>query len=111
MAARKAAASLIGARDFGAFANAGGEPGSTLVRDLRRLDIRAVKPGTMIAVVVTANAFLRSMVRNLVGALLAVGRKEMTAEELIAVAQMKDRASNPCSTAPAHGLCLLRVDY
>lgn len=110
-AARKAAGCLIGSRDFGAFANAGGEPGSTLTRDLRRLEIRSVKPGALIAVVVTANAFLRSMVRNLVGALLTVGRGEMTIDELAAIAETKDRTSNPCPTAPAHGLCLLRVDY
>lgn len=110
-AMREAACALIGARDFAAFANSGGEPGSTTVRDLRRLDIRVVKPGEMVAVAVTANAFLRSMVRNLVGALLTVGRGEMPTEELAAVAKTVDRAKNRCPTAPAHGLCLLRVDY
>ena|SRR5579883_2118131 len=108
---RQAASGLIGSRDFGSFANAGGEPGSTLTRDLRRLDIRAVKPGVMIAFVVTANAFLRSMVRNLVGALLAVGRQELTVAELRTITEAMDRTKNPSPTAPAHGLCLLRVDY
>ncbi|HEX5322732.1 MAG TPA: tRNA pseudouridine(38-40) synthase TruA [Capsulimonadaceae bacterium] len=107
----QAANGLVGSRNFGAFANAGGEPGSTLVRDLRRLDIRTIKLGSMVGVVVTANAFLRAMVRNLVGALVTVGRGEMTIEELTAVSQAEDRTSNPCPTAPAHGLCLLRVDY
>jgi tRNA pseudouridine38-40 synthase len=110
-AIRKAAGCLIGSRDFGAFANAGGEPGSTLVRDLRRLEIRAEKAGTVLVVIATANAFLRAMVRNLVGALLAVGRGEIPADELVAIAETKDRISNPCPTAPAHGLCLFRVDY
>lgn len=110
-AMRSAACKLIGARDFAAFANAGGEPGSTTVRDLRRLDIRVVKPGKMMAVGVTSNAFLRSMVRNLVGGLLSVGRGEVTADNLEEIAKTADRTRNPCPTAPAHGLCLLRVDY
>jgi tRNA pseudouridine38-40 synthase len=108
---REAAGVLVGSRDFGAFANSGGEPGSTLVRDLRRLDVRSVKSGRLVAVVATANAFLRAMVRNLVGALLAVGRRDVSLEELVAISSLRDRVCNPCPTAPAQGLCLLRVDY
>jgi len=76
-AMREAACVLVGVRDFASFANAGGEPGSTTVRDLRRLDIQVV----------------------------------MAAEDLAAIAKTADRTENPCPTAPAHGLCLLRVDY
>jgi tRNA pseudouridine38-40 synthase len=108
---REAAGLLVGSRDFGAFANSGGEPGSTLVRDLHRLDVRIIKSGRLIAIVASANAFLRAMVRNIVGALLAVGRQEVTVEELAEVARVSDRIGNPCPTAPAQGLCLLRVEY
>ena len=107
----EAARRLVGTYDFAAFANAGGEPGSTTVRDLRRLDVRLVKPGTLVTVTATANAFLRSMVRNLVGALLAIGRGEMEIEDLARIARSGDRTSNPAPTAPPHGLCLMRVDY
>lgn len=110
-AMRTAAAGLIGSRDFAAFANAGGDPGSTTVRDLRRLDVRRIGACPIIAVGVTANAFLRSMVRNLAGALMAVGRRELGLGDVLSIAESARREENPCATAPARGLCLLRVDY
>lgn len=108
---RRAAGSMVGSRDFAAYANAGGDPGSTTVRDLVRFDVRRLKGGPLIAVTLSANGFLRSMVRNLMGALLAVGRKSEPEGRLLEVAETLDRALNPFATAPPHGLCLLRVDY
>jgi tRNA pseudouridine38-40 synthase len=59
---------------------------------------------------VSANAFLRGMVRRLVGSLLEVGRGHWSVTEFAEMLQSRDiaRAAPP---APAHGLCLLRVDY
>ncbi len=108
---RDAASLLVGIRDFGAFANAGGDPGSTLVRHVKRLEVRPMPGGSILAIRVTANAFLRSMVRNLVGALVSVGKRELTPQELEEIAGHGRREQNPCATAPPQGLCLMRVDY
>jgi tRNA pseudouridine38-40 synthase len=110
-AMQAAAGLLVGARDFAAFANAGGDPGSTMVRDVRRFDVRMLGAGPIVAIRVTANAFLRSMVRNLAGMLISVGRLELTVAEAAGIAAMGNREQNPSATAPAQGLCLVRVDY
>ena len=59
---------------------------------------------------VCADAFLRGMVRTLVGCLLWVGRGRWTPENLwSAITRHDRRAAGPA--APAHGLSLHRVDY
>ena len=69
---RQAAAPLIGTHDFASFARAGGNPGRTTVRNLHRLSVRQMQNGLLVTV--TANGFLRSMVRNLVGGWSRSGR-------------------------------------
>jgi tRNA pseudouridine38-40 synthase len=107
----RAAETLVGTHDFSAFANAGGDPGSTMVRHLERLRVGRVGGGNMIAIRVSANAFLRSMVRNIVGLLLDVGRGALPVVSVGGILDAKDRTLNPCATAPAKGLCLYRVEY
>jgi len=109
-AMRGAAAELTGTRDFGAFAKTGGSPGPTTVRTLERLKIRAVT-GERLYFVVTANGFLRTMVRNLVGALLDIGTGDESPDIIAELLARPDRVQNPCAPAPPHGLCLWRVDY
>ena len=59
---------------------------------------------------VTANAFLRRMVRNLVGTLLSVGRGQLSVDDVYMALQAKDRSySSP--PAPACGLVLELVTY
>jgi tRNA pseudouridine38-40 synthase len=50
------------------------------------------------------------MVRNIVGALLAVGRGRMDPGGLAALLALKDRTRAP-DTAPANGLYLVQVNY
>ena len=59
---------------------------------------------------VSANGFLRGMVRRLVGSLLEVGRERWSVDQFIDLLASRDigRAAVP---APACGLCLYRVDY
>jgi tRNA pseudouridine38-40 synthase len=58
----------------------------------------------------TADGFLTHMVRNLVGTLLAIGRGTMTPDRVREVLSSGDRRrAGP--TAPARGLCLMRVVY
>lgn len=67
-------------------------------------------PGWRLVFTITANAFLRQMVRTIVGTLLAVGKGEMPAE---AVKQMLDARDRSCAAPPAppQGLVLERVTY
>lgn len=97
---------LLGLHDFAAFCRH--RPGATTIRELQRMDW--VRDGDLVTAHVTADAFCWSMVRSLVGALLAVGegRREPAwcATLLTATARSSDFAA-----APARGLSLVRVDY
>ncbi|KJX74829.1 tRNA pseudouridine synthase A [Mycobacterium lepromatosis] len=97
---------LLGLRDFAVFCRH--RDGSTTIRELQRLDWS--REGYLITAHVTADAFCWSMVRSLIGALLAVGDHRRTigwCGELLTAA----RRSCDFATAPAHGLTLIRVDY
>lgn len=59
---------------------------------------------------VTANRFLRNMVRAIVGTLLEVGRHKMDLQEFREVLESRDRAKAGRS-APAQGLFLVKVEY
>jgi tRNA pseudouridine38-40 synthase len=76
----------------------------------RMLRIRIVKTQDRIVLAFRANAFLYHMVRNLVGALVAVGRGERSAEWGRELIEGRDR-SKGAETAPAHGLALVGVAY
>lgn len=108
-AMREAATLLVGTHDFASFARAGGNPGRTTTRDLRRLSVRPMRDGLLVTA--TANGFLRTMVRNLVGALVTVGTGELTPMALEEILLLRNRARNPIAPAAPQGLCLLRVDY
>ena len=59
---------------------------------------------------ITANRFLRNMVRAIVGTLVEVGRGRMTVDEFCRVVERKDRCSAG-ESVPAHGLFLENVEY
>lgn len=59
---------------------------------------------------VTANRFLRGMVRGLVGTMLQVGRGKLSLESFGAVLQGRDNSLADFS-APGRGLFLFRVNY
>ena len=107
---RAASRALVGVHDFAAFAKSGGDPGKTTVRDLHSLTVRR-SPAGLILFRLTANGFLRSMVRNIVGALLEVGVGDLPPEAIVEILKSRDRTRNPCAPVAPHGLCLLRVDY
>ncbi len=107
---RDASRVLIGSHDFAAFAKSGGDPGKTTVRMLHTLSLRKA-PSGLILFRLSANGFLRSMVRNIVGALLEVGVGDLPPEAVAEILTSRDRTRNPCAPVAPHGLCLLRVDY
>jgi len=59
---------------------------------------------------ISANRFLRGMVRAITGTLLEVGKGRITVEELKKIIDKKDRKA-AAATAPAHGLHLTGVHY
>jgi tRNA pseudouridine38-40 synthase len=59
---------------------------------------------------ITADAFLRGMVRAIVGTLLWVGRGKIDALTFEKIIAANDRAMAGPS-APANGLCLIGVEY
>lgn len=102
----RAAKCLVGSHDFAAF----GRPpqGDNTVRRVYRAG--CTRQEQFIHFDIVANAFLYRMVRNIVGTLLLVGVGDLSPEEFEEILRAKDRRkAGP--TAPAHGLCLMRVNY
>jgi len=106
-AMRRAAPALLGRHDFSAL-RAADCPAHTAVREIRRLEIE--RSGPRIAVTVEATAFLKHMVRNIVGTLVEVGHGRRPADSLPALLAGRDR-TKAGPTAPAHGLVLEEVFY
>jgi tRNA pseudouridine38-40 synthase len=63
-----------------------------------------------VVIVVAGSGFLRYMVRTIVGTLVEVGTGRRAADDMADVLAASSR-SRAGSTAPAHGLFLVRVDY
>ena len=103
----RAAQRLVGEHDFSAFRAAGCQAKSA-TREVMR--VRVVRRGDWVTLDITANAFLMHMVRNITGALAAIGQGEQDAGWLKAVLDGGDRTVGGV-TAPAHGLTLVGVDY
>jgi tRNA pseudouridine38-40 synthase len=106
-AMREAGGALVGEHDFAAF-QAAGSPTASTVRRVTALRIGRL--GDVVVVVIEANSFLYQMARIMVAALLAVGRGEIAAREVRRILESKDRG-RVGPPAPAHGLCLVRVEY
>lgn len=107
-AMQKAASALAGKHDFAAFAPASEARKRSTVRQMMMAEV--VQSGGHIYVDVEANAFLAHMVRRIVGALVEVGSAKM----LVAEFRELVRRAVPGSasrTAPARGLCLVKVRY
>ncbi len=105
-AMRAASRNLLGLHDFAAFCRR--REGATTVRELQRYDW--VREGEHLNAHVSADAFCWSMVRSLVGAVLAVGEGRRTPEWVAGLLAERSRSSS-VTVAPAHGLSLVAVDY
>lgn len=110
---RESAALFVGQHDWTAFSAAQSDADSR-VRTITRLDItqgwdeRGLCQLSQITV--SADGFLRYMVRSIVGTLLSVGRGEIDAGTVRRAIEEGDR-NLAGATAPACGLTLLRVRY
>ncbi len=107
-AMRKAALPLVGRHDFSAF-QAGDCESHHAVREMRRVEVRGETRGR-IEVVVEATAFVKHMVRNIVGTLVEIGLGARTPSSMAGLLAGRDR-SQAGPTAPPQGLCLDEVFY
>ena len=104
-AMRAAAARMLGERDFAAL---GSHARGRTVRHMTEVDVR--RRGDLVEVRVTADAFLRRMVRSIVAVLLEVGRGRMDPEGVDALLDPNRRALHG-RAAPPRGLTLERIVY
>ena len=108
-AMHRACQALIGRHDFASFvSSAGTARQKRTVRDVFKAEI--TRDGDMIFIDIVANSFLPHQVRNTVGSLIKVGQGKMTVDEFYGMIE----AGTPGlagPTAPAEGLCLVRVNY
>lgn len=106
----EAAASVVGTHDFSAFRGAAGGADEEVSprRTLHRLDV--VASADEVRIDAEGRSFLRHMVRNLAGTLVDVGQGRRPVSDMAKVLESRDRA-NAAATAPAQGLCLMRVSY
>jgi tRNA pseudouridine38-40 synthase len=97
---------LVGTHDFASF----GRPpqGVNTVRTVSRAEWQ--DRGRFFTFDIEANAFLYRMVRSIVGMLVLVGSGQISCKEYAVILEARDR-SRIRQVAPAHGLCLMRVDY
>jgi tRNA pseudouridine38-40 synthase len=104
-AMRRAAAALPGERDFAAL---GSDRHGRTIR--RLIEVRIVQRGSLVEARVTANAFLRRMVRSIVALLIEAGRGRLDPSALEGMLEAGGRALSG-RAAPARGLTLERVIY
>ncbi|MGE5217490.1 MAG: tRNA pseudouridine(38-40) synthase TruA [Chloroflexota bacterium] len=106
-AMREALPYLLGKHDFSSFRAAGCEAAHPVRKVYRTsLDQR----GELLVYTIEATAFLRHMVRNIVGTLVEVGKGLRTPQSFRELLDARDR-TQAGPTAPAYGLYLLEVKY
>lgn len=104
----KAGEYLLTVCDFAAFCKAGSDVKTTLC-DVRTARWVQEKPGEWYFEI-TADRFLRNMVRAVVGTLVDVGRGKLSMEEFKAVVESRKR-TEARESMPAHALFLENVEY
>ena len=113
---RQAAGDLLGSRDFASFQNAG-TPQNSTTRNILSIVIRerpvdsSLPPHIPPLVMsVSANGFLKQMVRNIAGYLAEIGRGGDPGD-LSDILAARDRRRLKSPTAPARGLTLSYIAY
>ncbi len=115
-----AARSFIGSHDFTSFAASGTSEddglehetadSASMTRTVFSSKILWSARTQMLVYEVRGSGFLHHMVRNLTGTLVEVGRSKLQPNDVIGILRARDRTlAGP--TAPAQGLCLVRVEY
>jgi tRNA pseudouridine38-40 synthase len=109
----KAAALVVGERDFTSFAAVDPERGR---EDSELSNVRTITESCWerdvdeLIYTIRGNGFLHHMVRNLVGTFVVVGKGTLQADDIVRILESRNRSSAG-PTAPASGLCLVTVEY
>ena len=104
---KRAGAYLVGEKDFKSFSGNPKMKKST-VRKIFNIDI--LRNGNILRFYFHGSGFLQYQIRIMVGTLLEVGYHKKRAEEMEEILLSKDRR-RAGYTAPAKGLCLMKVEY
>ena len=115
-AMRQAAKLLVGKQDFASFCAAHSDD-TDFVRTLYKVEVRqkpiVIWDSCKLSVVsckFTGDGFLYKMVRNMVGTLVEAGLGQIKAADVKSILEAKDRKLAG-RTAPAQGLCLVKISY
>jgi tRNA pseudouridine38-40 synthase len=103
----KAASSMLGSHDFESFSKVKTDVNHFLC-DIKKAEWK--EHGASLEFTITANRFLRGMVRATVGTLLDVGSEKISLKEFQAILQVRDR-KKAGANVPPHGLYLVKVKY
>lgn len=111
-AMEQGAAHLIGEHDFKSFCMAVSAVGKPTCRNVSEISFsrEEIMGESVLVIKVVGNAFLHSMVRTIVGTLVAVGRHQRSPEWVGDVLAARDRTAAG-ENAPACGLVFWRVNY
>ncbi len=102
----QAAAHLLGEHDFASF----GQPTQGDSTTRRVYSAAWQQSERLLHFEIEANAFLRRMVRTIVGALLEIGLGQRPVDHILEVLAARNRAAS-AKPAPPNGLCLVHVTY
>ncbi len=105
---RECVSSLCGENDFSSFRSSG-SGNRNPVRNMMRAELHGPDQGLM-RLVFEADGFLRHMVRNIVGSVVAAGQGKMDFDQFWEIFQSKDRRKAGVK-APPQGLFLIAVQY
>jgi tRNA pseudouridine38-40 synthase len=103
----KAASLLLGEHDFECFSKVNTDVNHFLC-EIKKAEWKEVSE--MLEFTITANRFLRGMVRSIVGTLLDVGAGKTSMKQFQAIIHSRDR-KNAGANVPAQGLYLVKVKY
>jgi len=98
---------LLDHRDFSCFSKANTQ---TKTNDCDITEAEWIEGDQKLEFRITANRFLRGMVRAIVGTLLEIGEAKISKDDFVRILEGKDRSSAGYSV-PAQGLFLTKVDY
>lgn len=106
-AMRAAAEKLVGMHDYKSFCgNSHMKKPTVRVVDTIRIE----ESGNYIRIYFHGNGFLQNMVRIMTGTLVETGYHRFSPEEMETILEARDR-KKAGPTAPAAGLCMMKVDY
>lgn len=104
----EAARMLLDYEDFGAFCKSHADVKTTLCQ-VTKAEWRSVGEGQWLFEI-TANRFLRNMVRAVVGTLIEVGRGRLSMDDFRRIIEGK-RRTEAGESMPAHALFLVKIEY